>query len=36
MKIVSTDKTVRNDTMVDLKEFSNQSLSTPAKKKVNN
>ena len=32
MQIISTDKTVRNDTLEDLKEFNNQSLSTQAKK----
>ena len=32
MKIVSSDKTVRNDTVQDLKEFNSQSLSTSAKK----
>ena len=29
---ISNDRTVRNDTMVDIKEFNNQSLSTQAKK----
>ena len=32
MQIISSDKTVRNDTIEDLKEFSQQSLSTQAKK----
>ena len=32
MQIISNDKTVRNDTVQDLKEFNSQSLSTPAKK----
>ena len=32
MQIISTDKTVRNDTIQDLKDFNNQSLSTQAKK----
>ena len=32
MQIISTDKTVRNDTIEDLKEFSSQSQTTPAKK----
>ena len=32
MQIISTDKTVRNDTIQDLKEFNNQSLTTQAKK----
>ena len=32
MKIISDDKTVRNDTVQDLKEFNSQSLSTQAKK----
>ena len=36
MQIISTDKTVRNDTIQDLKEFNSQSLSTQAKKKENN
>ena len=35
MQIISTDKTVRNDTIQDLKDFNNQSLSSQAKK-VNN
>ena len=32
MQIISTDKTVRSDTIQDLKKFNNQSLATPAKK----
>ena len=32
MQIISTDKTVRNDTIEDLKGFNSQSLSTRAKK----
>ena len=32
MQIIFTDKTVRNDTIQNLKEFNSQSLSTPAKK----
>ena len=32
MQIISNDKTVRNDTVQVLKEFSSQSLSTQAKK----
>ena len=32
MQIICNDKTVRNDTVQDLKEFLSQSLSTPAKK----
>ena len=32
MQIYSTDKTVRNDTIEDLKDFNSQSLSTRAKK----
>ena len=32
MQIISTDKTVRNDTIEDLKEFSSQSQTTQAKK----
>ena len=32
MQIISNDKTVRNDTVQDLKEFSQQSLTTQAKK----
>ena len=32
MQIISNDKTVRNDTIQDLKEFNQQSLNTRAKK----
>ena len=32
MQISSSDKTVRNDTIQDIKEFNNQSLRTQAKK----
>ena len=32
MQIISTDKTVRNDSIEDLKEFKSQSLTTQAKK----
>ena len=32
MQIISIDKTVRNDTIQDLKEFNQQSLTTQAKK----
>ena len=32
MQIISNEKTVRNDTMQDLKEFNSQYLSTQAKK----
>ena len=32
MQIISNDKTVRNDTIQDLKEFNQQSLSTQVKK----
>ena len=32
MQIISNDKTVRNDTEQDLKEFNSQSLATQAKK----
>ena len=32
MQIISNDKTVRNDTVQDLKEFNNQSLATQAMK----
>ena len=31
MQIISNDKTVRNDTIQDLKEFNSQSLSTQSK-----
>ena len=34
MQIISTDKTVRNDTMQHLKEFNSQSLSTQAKRET--
>ena len=33
MQIISTDKTVRNDTLEDLREFNSQSLTTQAKKR---
>ena len=32
MQIISTDKTVRNDTIQDIKEFNKESLTTKAKK----
>ena len=32
MQIISNDKTVRSNTVNDLKEFNNQSLATQAKK----
>ena len=32
MQIISTDKSIRNDTMQDLKDFNQQSLTTQAKK----
>ena len=32
MQIISNSKTVRNDTIQDIKEFNSQSLSTRAKK----
>ena len=32
MQIISNDKTVRNDTVQDLKEFNSQSLATQSKK----
>ena len=32
MRIISDDKTVRNDTIQDLKDFNSQSLTTQAKK----
>ena len=35
MQIISTDETVRKDTIEDLKEFNLQSLSTEAKKENN-
>ena len=33
MQIISNDKTVRSDTIQDLKEFNQQSLTTQAKKR---
>ena len=33
MQIISTDKTVRSDTIEDLKEFNSQSLTTQAQKR---
>ena len=33
IQIIANDKTVRNDTLLDLKEFNNQSLATEAKKR---
>ena len=36
MQLSSNDKTVRNDTIQDLKDFNQQSLTTQAKKKENN
>ena len=33
MQKISTDKTVRNDTIQDLKDFDNQSLAAQAKKR---
>ena len=33
MQIISNDKTVRNDTIQDLKEFNQQSVTTQAKKR---
>ena len=33
VQIISNDKTVRNDTIQDLKEFNQQSLTTQTKKK---
>ena len=33
MQLISTDQTVRNDTIQDLKDFNQQSLSTQAKKR---
>ena len=36
MQIISTDKTVRNDTIEDIKNFNSQSLSTRAKKRRTN
>ena len=32
MQLISSDQTVRNDTIQDIKDFNQQSLSTPAKK----
>ena len=32
MQIISNDKTIKNDTIQDLKEFNQQSLTTQAKK----
>ena len=32
MQLISSDQTVRNDTIQDLKDFNQQSLSTQAKK----
>ena len=32
MQVISNDKTVRSDTVEELKEFNNQSLATRAKK----
>ena len=32
MQIISTDETVRNDTIEDIKEFNSQSLTTQAEK----
>ena len=32
MQLISSDQTVRNDTIEDLKDFNRQSLSTKAKK----
>ena len=36
MQIISNDKTVRSETMLDLRDFNDQFLTTQAKKKVNN
>ena len=33
MQLISSDQTVRNDTIQDLKDFNQQSLSTQAKKR---
>ena len=33
MQIISTDKTVRSNTVNDIKEFNNQPLATQAKKR---
>ena len=35
MQLISTDKTVRNNNIQDLKQFNSQCLSTEAKKKNN-
>ena len=35
IQIIANDKTVRSDTVQDLKEFNSQSLATQAKKKEN-
>ena len=35
MQNISNDKTVRSDTVKDLKDFNSQSLATQAKKKEN-
>ena len=35
MQIISNDKTVRNDTIQDLKDFNQHSLTTQAKKANN-
>ena len=35
MELISTDQAVRNDTIKDLKDFNQQSLSTQAKKANN-
>ena len=32
MQIISNDKKLRNDTVIDLKEFNNRSLATQVKK----
>ena len=32
MQIISNDKTVRNDSILDLREYNSQSLTTQAKK----
>ena len=34
MQIISNDKTIRNNTVQDLKDFKSQSLATQAKKAV--
>ena len=33
MQLISSDQTVRNDTIQDIKDFNQQSLSTQAKKR---